>query len=123
MNGPREETDDIRGRVLRFLITRELQRERRAMTVKEIIARLEGYGFTILGRASKTVSDSLRWEIAKGRVVRIRRGLNTKTKKTIRPDHGGTTVGYGESKPLLDRHRCVPFASEHKLTSFLIGIV
>ena len=69
------DTNHIRGRTLRFLITRELERAARPMTVPEIIKRLEGYGFTILGRSSKTVSDSLRWEIAKRRLRRLKRGV------------------------------------------------
>lgn len=69
------ETNEMRGRALRFLMTRELQRAQRPLTVAELVDRLHGYGFTIIGRASKTVSDSLRWEIASGRVTKVGRGV------------------------------------------------
>ncbi len=31
-------------------------------------------GFTVSGRPSKTVSDALRWEVRRGRIVRLARG-------------------------------------------------
>lgn len=87
LSEPSPDADHIRGRVLRFLVTRELERARQPMALPEIIERLERYGFTILGRASKTVSDSLRWEIAKGRVRRTGRGVyayGTAPRSTLR---------------------------------------
>lgn len=36
---------------------------------------LDYYNFDISGRASTAISDALRWEIAHGRVRRLRRGL------------------------------------------------
>ena len=39
-----------------------------------LVDRLEGAGYRIKGRASKAVSDALRWEAAHGRVVRLGRG-------------------------------------------------
>ena len=71
------EPTHIRGRVLRFLITRELQQAGRPLTIPEIVGRLEHQGFTIYGRPSKTVSDCLRWETVKGRVNRLDRGIYT----------------------------------------------
>ncbi len=38
--------------MLRFLITRELQRAGRPLTIPEIVARIERQGFTIYGRPS-----------------------------------------------------------------------
>ena len=43
------------------------------MTVPELVVMVEAFGLSISGRASKTVSDSLRWEVRKGRVVRVER--------------------------------------------------
>ena len=43
-------------------------------TVAELIEALEYQGFAIAGRASKSVSDALRWEMAHGRVRRLNRG-------------------------------------------------
>jgi hypothetical protein len=44
-------------------------------TVDELIKALEWQGFEIRGRASKQVSDALRWERRRGRVRRLARGL------------------------------------------------
>lgn len=46
----------------------------RAWTVAELVEVLEQAGFEIPDRASKTVSDQLRWEVGRGRVVRVGRG-------------------------------------------------
>jgi len=45
------------------------------MTLPQIIAGVEALGFSIPGRASKGVSDALRWEVRKGRAVRLGRSL------------------------------------------------
>jgi hypothetical protein len=44
-------------------------------TVRAMVGKLAADGYTVWGRASKVVSDALRWEIRNGRVVRIRRGV------------------------------------------------
>jgi hypothetical protein len=44
-------------------------------TADELIKALEWQGFEIRGRASKQVSDALRWERRRGRVRRLERGL------------------------------------------------
>jgi hypothetical protein len=44
-------------------------------TVATLTDMLEYQGFRVAGRASKAVSDALRWEIGRGRVRRLRRGL------------------------------------------------
>ncbi|MGO4442312.1 hypothetical protein AB4Z42_03050 [Mycobacterium sp. 2YAF39] len=44
-------------------------------SIFELIEQLDYQGFSIPGRASKTVSDALRWEMRRGRVRRIRRGV------------------------------------------------
>ena len=41
--------------------------------VAELVDRLEQYGFEPGGRASKTVSDALRWEVRRGRLLRLER--------------------------------------------------
>lgn len=45
------------------------------VTVAEMVADLAEAGFTLTGRASKVISDALRWEVRRGRVVRLRRGV------------------------------------------------
>lgn len=45
------------------------------MTVADLVHWLEGNGYTIGGdRAGKSVSDALRWEVARGRVIQVGRG-------------------------------------------------
>ena len=47
---------------------------RTPLTISELVARIEAGGFTVSGRASKTVSDALRWEVRRGRVTKVGRG-------------------------------------------------
>ena len=63
----------LRGLDLRYVLTRHLLLHG-PMTVAALIDDLEGYGFGFAGRASKAVSDALRWEVGRGRVRRLRRG-------------------------------------------------
>lgn len=44
------------------------------MTVAELVTELHRWGFTVAGRPSKTVSDTLRWEVRRDRVRRRGRG-------------------------------------------------
>lgn len=63
----------LRAIELRHLLTWHIQ-QHRTLTVRQMIALLEVDGFSTLGRASKVVSDALRWEVARGRVRRVGRG-------------------------------------------------
>lgn len=70
------ETDTERplyGLIVRYVLTYYLQRAGQA-TVAELVASLESDGFRIAERQSKVVSDALRWEVRRGRVVRLGRG-------------------------------------------------
>lgn len=58
---------------LRYALTFYLAQHGPA-TIVELIDALEYYNFDIPGRASKSVSDALRWEAAHGRVRRLARG-------------------------------------------------
>jgi hypothetical protein len=58
---------------LRYWLTSTLHR-RGPMTVAELSRAASGAGFPVPGRASKTISDALRWEVRRGRVVRLGRG-------------------------------------------------
>lgn len=60
----------IGGRDLRYLLT-WLLIENGPLTVARLADLVTGEGFDLGGRRSKVVSDSLRWEIAWGRVERI----------------------------------------------------
>lgn len=64
----------LRGRALRFVLVEEL-RQHPTMTVAEMVEYLAGHGFNLAGRASKLISDALRWEVLRGRVIRLRRGV------------------------------------------------
>jgi len=64
----------LRGRALRFVLVDELMARRDGMTVAEMVRVLAGHGFDLGGRASKVISDALRWETRRGRVVRLGRG-------------------------------------------------
>jgi hypothetical protein len=64
----------LRGIELRYVLTTNLAVHGPA-TVATMIELLEYQGFSVAGRASKAVSDALRWEVGRGRVRRLRRGL------------------------------------------------
>ena len=49
-------------------------RRRKVTTVAELVQVLRAEGYDLGGRESMVVSDALRWEVARGRVVRRRRG-------------------------------------------------
>ena len=44
------------------------------MTVADMVATLADNGYNLAGRASKIISDALRWELARGRIQRLKRG-------------------------------------------------
>lgn len=65
----------LRGRALRFMLVDELMRRSDGMTVAEMVEALViRQGFDLGGRASKIISDALRWETRRGRVARTARG-------------------------------------------------
>lgn len=64
----------LAGLDLRYVLTLTLLNEGPA-TVRELVRRLDQAGLCVAGRASKTVSDALRWEVRKGRVRRVGRAM------------------------------------------------
>ncbi|HEX2401909.1 MAG TPA: hypothetical protein VHJ79_18290 [Mycobacterium sp.] len=64
----------LQGIELRYALTMYLL-QHGPTTVDELIKALEWQGFEIRERASKQVSDALRWERRRGRVRRLARGL------------------------------------------------
>jgi hypothetical protein len=64
---------NLRGIELRYVLTMYLAQHGPA-TISEMIDVLTWHGFCVSGRASKAVSDALRWEIERGRVYRLGRG-------------------------------------------------
>ena len=63
----------LRGTELRYVLTRYLQLNG-PTTVAALITAIDGWGFAVAGRPSKTISDALRWEMGKDRVRRLGRG-------------------------------------------------
>ena len=64
----------LRGIELRYVLTMNLALHGPA-TIPTLVETLEHQGFGLAGRASKAVSDALRWEVRRDRVRRLRRGL------------------------------------------------
>ena len=65
---------ELYGIELRYVLTMYLAHNGRA-TVAQLINALSEQGFRIRGRASKAVSDALRWETGRDRARRLGRGL------------------------------------------------
>jgi hypothetical protein len=63
----------LRGIELRYVLTWHLALHGPA-TIQELVDALDWHGFGVSGRASKAISDALRWEMARGRVRRMGRG-------------------------------------------------
>lgn len=63
----------LRGTNLRYVLTVQLLRCG-TQSVADLVDALEDQGFAIKGRPSKAISDALRWEMAHGRVRRVRHG-------------------------------------------------
>jgi hypothetical protein len=63
----------LRGTELRYVLTIHLF-DHGPATVNDLVDALCARGFRVSGRASKSVSDALRWEIGHDRVRRLGRG-------------------------------------------------
>jgi hypothetical protein len=75
MDGPHtRQRKVLQGIELRYMLAVNLDIHGSA-SIYALIEQLEYQGFSIPGRASKTVSDALRWEMRRGRVRRLRRGV------------------------------------------------
>jgi len=64
---------ELQGIELRYALTMHLMHHGRT-SINEMIEALRAQNFSVRGRASKAVSDALRWEIERGRVYRLGRG-------------------------------------------------
>lgn len=64
----------LRGLSLRYVLALHLAAAAgRPCSVDELVTGVERAGFLVAGRPSKAVSDALRWEVARNRVVRLDR--------------------------------------------------
>lgn len=73
--GVKPQGTPLRGLGLRFVIADMLQRSPEPMRITDIVETIHKQGFTLAGRPSKAVSDSLRTEVRKHRVRRLSRGV------------------------------------------------
>jgi hypothetical protein len=69
-----ETRHQLQGIDLRYALTMCLL-QHGPTSVRELTAAMEWQGLDINGRASKQISDALRWERRRGRVRRLARGL------------------------------------------------
>lgn len=67
----------LRGLNLRSWLVLQLADTHGSMTVAQLVERLATSDLVAGDRASKAISDALRWEIRRGRVVRLERGRYT----------------------------------------------
>jgi hypothetical protein len=68
------DTMQLRGIELRYVLTMHLLSHGPA-SITELADAVAWHGFAVAGRASKSISDALRWEMGYGRVRRLGRGL------------------------------------------------
>ena len=66
---------ELKGIEIRSFATLFMLDAGRPVRVKELVEALHDRGFAVAGRRSKVISDGLRWEVARGRVQRLGRGL------------------------------------------------
>ena len=67
--------DRIYGRPLRYLACIALRKARAPLSVAEIVRAIQADGWDLGDQPNKLVADALRWEVRKGRVVKVCRGL------------------------------------------------
>jgi hypothetical protein len=65
----------LRGLELRSLLVLVLLDAGRPLTLAALTSAVRRHGFAFAGRPSKEAADALRWEVARGRAVRLRRGV------------------------------------------------
>jgi hypothetical protein len=62
------------GLELRYVLTWYLVEAGGVLSVGDLVRRLRSDGLAVTGQANKVVADALRWEVGKGRAVRVARG-------------------------------------------------
>ncbi|MDH3303554.1 MAG: hypothetical protein OES24_23865 [Acidimicrobiia bacterium] len=63
------------GRARRYLVLAKLIRSGRALSVADLVDRLRRQDLVLPPRPNKAASDAIRWEVRKGRVVKVRWGV------------------------------------------------
>lgn len=69
-----EERPVLTGRRLRYAVALLLFDAEGTVTLDDLAGRLRTSGYTTSGEPRKAISDALRWELRRGRAVRVRRG-------------------------------------------------
>jgi len=64
----------LRGRRLRYAAAVLLHEARQTVSLDELAVRLADGGYGTVGDSRKAISDALRWELRRGRAIRVRRG-------------------------------------------------
>jgi hypothetical protein len=72
------------GITLRSFLVLHMQSMGTYVRVADLVTVMEAEGFAVAGRPSKVISDCLRWEVARRRVRRVRRGVYVATGHTPR---------------------------------------
>lgn len=67
--------EPLRGIELRSAVVLLLVERHRPLRLADLVAALHRDGHDLGDRPSKAVSDALRWEVARGRAVRVGRGI------------------------------------------------
>ena len=65
---------ELMGIALRSFLVLHMREVGGTVLVRDLVATVDAAGCTVAGRPSKVISDALRWEIARGRVIRLGRG-------------------------------------------------
>lgn len=66
----------LTGKTLRWVVCLLLRDNRKEMSISEIVIEVRKAGYEIAAsREGKAISDALRWEVQRGRVVLVRRGV------------------------------------------------
>ena len=64
----------LKGRLLRYAVAVLLHDARDTVGLDDLATRLAAWGYATAGEPRKAISDALRWELHRGRAVRVRRG-------------------------------------------------
>ena len=64
----------LRGRLLRYAVVVVLAEEGRTMSLQQIADALDRRGLAVVGAPRKAISDALRAELTRHRVIRVARG-------------------------------------------------
>ncbi len=72
---PSDISGALRGRPLRYLLIEIMREHERPLSVPQLIAACSAQGVIFDGRASKLISDALRWEVRRGRITKVQRGV------------------------------------------------